>query len=305
MFIPKVFYQLKPFIPRYLQILLRRNLVQKKRFLYSHSWPVDAKAGRTPEGWPGWPDRKQFALVLTHDVETAKGQEKCRDLIRIEEALGFRSSFNFIPERYEVSKVLRDYLTKNDFEVGVHGLNHDGKLYKSKDIFKKRAMRINQYLKEWKASGFRSPSMHHNLEWIHNLNIDYDASTFDSDPFEPQSEGVRTIFPFWVSCNGNHHGYVELPYTLPQDFTLFVLMKEKNINIWKKKLDWIAEKSGMALIVTHPDYMNFNGNNLGLEEYPAGYYEEFLDYVERKYKGQYWHMLPKQMAAFLLNQNAL
>ena len=30
------------------------------------------------------------------------------------------------------------------------------------------------------------------------LNIAYDASTFDTDPFEPQPDGVNTIFPFWV-----------------------------------------------------------------------------------------------------------
>ena len=99
--------------------------------------------------------------------------------------------------------------------------------------------------------------MHHNLEWIHDLDIEY-ASTFDTDPFEPQSDGVGTIFPFWVSGNSNQKGYVELPYTLPQDFTLFILMKEKNIDIWKQKLDWIAENGGMALVNTHPDYMNFD-----------------------------------------------
>ena len=40
---------------------------------------------------------------------------------------------------------------------------------------------------------------------------------------------------------------------------LFILMKEKNIDIWKQKLDWISEHSGMALLNTHPDYMNFDG----------------------------------------------
>ena len=142
---------------------------------------------------------------------------------------------------------LRQELTADGFEVGVHGLNHDGKLYSSKAEFDRRAKRINRYLKEWNAVGFRSPAMHHNLEWLKALNIEYDASTFDTDPFEPQPDGVGTIFPFWVARDDGT-GYVELPYTLPQDFTLFVLMKERTIDIWKKKLDWIAEKGGMALI---------------------------------------------------------
>ena len=52
-------------------------------------------------------------------------------------------------------------------------------------------------------------------------------------------------------------GYVELPYTLPQDFLLFILLQEKNIDTWKKKLDWIVDHGGMALFIAHPDYMNF------------------------------------------------
>jgi len=93
-------------------------------------------------------------------------------------------------------------------------------------------------------------------------------------------------------------GYVELPYTLPQDFTLFVLMQEKTIDIWKRKLDWIVLHGGMALINTHPDYMRYEGTELGQEEYPAGYYEEFLRYVKEKYEGQYWHVLPAEIANF-------
>jgi hypothetical protein len=54
-------------------------------------------------------------------------------------------------------------------------------------------------------------------------------------------------------------GYVELPYTLPQDFTLFTVMREKDIDIWKKKLDWIVEKGGMALLITHPVCLVENG----------------------------------------------
>ena len=77
--------------------------------------------------------------------------------------------------------------------------------------------------------------MHHNLEWIHLLNIEYDASTFDVDPFEPQSDGCSSIFPFWVKSQSNNHGYVELPYTLPQDFTLLILLRNLDLKIWFNK----------------------------------------------------------------------
>jgi hypothetical protein len=270
----------------------------RRRALHADIWPIDEKASRQPEGWSGWPGKKRFALILTHDVETERGQEKCYKLTKIEEALGFRSSFNFVPERYSVSSELRHYLVSNGFEVGVHGLYHDGKLYKSRKIFQERAVKINKYIKEWGASGFRSPAMHHNLEWIHDLDIEYDASTFDTDPFEPQPDGMGTIFPFWVSGNSNNKGYVELPYTLPQDFTLFILMGEKSIDIWKQKLDWIIEHGGMALLNTHPDYMSFDETEQNPEEYPAEYYEEFLRYIKSRYEGQYWHVLPKEIARF-------
>jgi hypothetical protein len=281
-----------------LQILFRRQVVRYKRNFYGHAWPIDEKASKAPAGWPGWPDHKKFALVLTHDVDTAIGQKQSPKLIKIEESRGFRSSFNFVPERYKVYAELRNYLTENGFEVAVHGLNHDGKLFLSKKIFMERAKRINEYLSTWGSVGFHSPSMHRNLDWIHALNIEYDQSTFDTDPFEPQPDGVGTIFPFWVHGESHNSRYLENPYTLPQDHCLFVIMKERNIDIWKKKLDWIAENGGLALLNSHPDYMNFDEKSCGIETYPASYYEEFLDYVKDKYKGEYWHALPKDVARF-------
>jgi hypothetical protein len=367
----KSYYCIKPFIPRRIQIIIRRKMVLRKALLCKDVWPIDEKASNRRDMFSGWPEQRRFALVLMHDVDTAKGHDKSSELMNLEKGLGFRSSFNFVPERYNVSPELRLHLRGNGFEVGVHGLKHDGKLYQSHKRFQKRAIRINQFIKEWGSVGFSSPATHHKLDWLHELNIQYDASTFDTDPFEPQSDGVGTIFPFWVPRNNAsdsidptgresqvasregltdfsniplfHHsnipvandssnssnsinssnpepsssklqsprssllapgarllsdGYVELPYTLPQDFTLFVIMQEKNIDIWKRKLDWIVENGGMALLDAHPDYIDFDGNNPGLEEYPVHYYEEFLHYIKNKYEGQYWHALPKDIARF-------
>ena len=301
-FLKKIYYFSKPIIPRRLQIKMRRMKIRNGLAGCAHTWPIDKQACNPPLGWTGWPDGKRFALVLTHDVEKAGGQKKCYELMAMEARLGFRSSYNFVAEEYVVSSELRRYLTDKGFEVGVHGLNHKGMLYRSRRQFLRQAARINEYLKEWQAVGFRSPSMHHNLEWIHDLHIEYDASTFDTDPFEPQPQGMGTIFPFKVSRNGSARDYVELPYTLPQDFTLFVILQEKNIDIWKKKLDWIAEQGGMALLITHPDYMNFKDVRPGAEEYPAHYYEQLLTYIKTRYEGQYWHPLPKVMARFWKDQ---
>jgi glycosyltransferase involved in cell wall biosynthesis len=295
--INRFYYNVRPAIPRKLQIALRRIIASRKLKANSDAWPIYPGSEIPPIGWPGWPENKQFALVLTHDIETIKGQSRCLDVVRLEKDLNFRSAFNFVAERYPVSTELRNFLVADGFEVGLHGLYHDGKKFKSRRIFNERAPKINHYLREWNASGFRSPAMHFNLDWIHDLNIKYDCSTFDTDPFEPQSTGVGTIFPFFVHGKPGGKGYVELPYTLVQDFTLFVILKQESIDIWKRKLDWIAEKGGMALILAHPDYMSFNGKQ-SLDEYPASRYKELLEYVKDRYMGRYWNALPGEVADF-------
>ncbi len=288
----------KPLLSRKVQIFLRRILIRYQMKKYKDIWPIDEKAGNPPQGWSGWPDNKKFALVLTHDVDTAIGHARCLDLAMMEEQLGFRSSFNFVPLKYVVSPEVRSTLEQRGFEVGLHGLYHDGKYYRSKEIFQERVHKINQYLKEWKCAGYRAPCMFHKLDWFHDLNIEYDASTFDNDPFEPYSAGVGTIFPFVVACDETKRSYVELPYTLPQDFTLFVLMRMNSIDVWKRKLEWVIRHSGVVLVNTHPDYMNFGESKNGTQEYSARFYREFLTHIQMNYAGQYWHVLPKDLARF-------
>ena len=290
------FYTLKPIIPRRLQLLIRRSIIRSRRKTFRHVWPVNPETAKPPPGWPGWPEGKQFAIILSHDVDTQKGHDACHRLAAVEKSLGFRSSFNFVPERYRNSDTLRDRLRQDGFEIGVHGLKHDGKLFRSYKIFQKRAEQINRYLAQWKTSGFTSPSMHHNLDWTPQLDIDHSTSTFDTDPFEPQADAVNTIFPFWVENHKAGRGFVELPYTLPQDFTLFILMRERTNTIWKNKLDWIASRGGMALLNTHSDYMNFEGSSLDPEEYPVRFYVDFLEYIKERYAGRYYHARPGDAA---------
>ncbi|MBZ5581458.1 MAG: glycosyltransferase [Acidobacteriia bacterium] len=292
-----VYYACKPYLPWDLRIAMRRLHASFKRKTYSAVWPIDPNSDTPPVLWPGWPEGKRFALVLTHDVDTAKGLERVERVAKLDAQHGFRSSFNFVPEgEYRLSPAIRRDLVNAGFEIGVHGLEHDGKLYASRAIYARKAAGINKYLQEWNACGFRSPLMQHRLSWLHNLSILYDSSTFDTDPFEPEPDGVGAIFPFWVAGPGDS-GYVELPYTLPQDFTLFVILRERNIEIWKRKLDWLAERGGMVLLNTHPDYMSFQGAP-ARDEYPASYYEEFLAYVRQKYEGLFWTARPCDVARF-------
>jgi hypothetical protein len=295
----RVYYQIRPFIPRSAQIYLRRWLFRWRLRRHRETWPIHEPSNKLPEGWKGWPDGKRFAVVLTHDVETTRGVERCERLMRLNQDAGFRASFNFVPERYPVPVSVREMLASNGFEVGVHDLKHDGKLYSSKDHFERSAIAINRYMKEWGAVGFRSGAMHHNLEWLLSLDIAYDASTFEYDPFEPQSGGEWTIFPFRVTSADGTRSYVELPYTLPQDFALFVMLTEKTIDIWKRKLDWVVERGGMVLLITHPDYMEFVRQDRGVDSYPSDRYRELLEYIRTRYAGEYWNPLPREIAEFV------
>ena len=294
----RAYYFIKPLLTRRIQIYLRRFIAERKKKTFEHLWPIDERAGEKPNNWPGWPDGKKFAFVLTHDVERQGGLEKCLQLMEIDKKYGFRSSFNFVPCDYTLPSKLRKQLTESGFEVGVHGLNHKGNMFRDRASFERQSAQINKYLKDWGSTGFRAPSMYHNLEWIHDLDIEYDSSTFDTDPFEPQPDGVRTIFPFSVNGSDSRSSYVELPYTLPQDFLLFIILRQKNIDVWKRKLDWIVEKGGMANLIVHPDYINFSDSKGLFEKYPVRYYTDFLDYIKCRYEGQYWQPLPRDLSRY-------
>jgi hypothetical protein len=312
----RLYYHLKPYLPWRLRMGVRRIMARRKLKTCQDIWPINEAAGRSPSGWPGWPDGKRFAFVLTHDIESSAGLAKCRQLMELERHLGFHSSFNFIPEgEYGVPRKFREELQKNGFEVGIQDLKHDGKLFQSREAFRRGASQINRYLGEWGAVGFRSGFMFHNLEWAHDLDVEYSSCTFDTDPFEPQPDDVGTIFPFWVPRPRSEiqdpgsqtpapaalrPGYVELPYTLPQDSTLFLLLSEPTPEIWLRKLDWIVQHGGMALVNVHPDYLRFPGEPASPHTYPVEFYEKLLQYAREKYGQSVWHALPRQIAAFCM-----
>ena len=81
--------------------------------------------------------------------------------------------------------------------------------------------------------------------------------------------------------------FIELPYTMPQDHTLFYIFKHKNINIWKKKAQWISQNKGVILTLTRPDYLQEQNNLL---------YRELLEYLKGIKNS--WHCLPKQLAYY-------
>jgi hypothetical protein len=292
----RLYYHVKPLLPRPLGILLRHHYRGQQERHFPLSWPIEDRYVRFQfdcvahilrrRGLDGgvhvsfWPESHRFALVLTHDVETAQGAAFVPVVAHLEERLGFRSSFNFVPERYPIDQALLAALRERGFEIGVHGLKHDGHLFASRRIFTRRAAKINEYLRAWAAVGFRAPYTHRNPEWMQALAIAYDLSFFDTDPYEPMPGGTMSIWPFQLGS------FVELPYTLVQDHTLLVILGERTPRIWLDKVDFIARWQGMALVNAHPDYL--------LDPEHLAVYEAFLRAMADK--GEYWHALPCTVA---------
>ncbi len=294
----KIYYELKPFLPRPLTKWMRQIYGRQGDDALSLHWHIEDRYPRFL--WEVmrhlllltgkervtfldfWPNSAKHAFVLTHDIETAKGQAFVRRVAELEADFGFRSSFNFVPERYKLDEKLMQELRENGFEVGIHGLKHDGKLFASRGKFDRRAEKINEHLQRFQAVGFRTPLTHRNPHWLQSLKIEYDLSFFDTDPFEPMPGGTMSIWPFMLGH------FVELPYTLPQDYTLVEVLNDKTPNLWLEKVDFIEKYHGMALLNSHPDYL--------LDKENWNVYESFL--VDMKEKGGYWHTTPKEVAVW-------
>lgn len=294
----RLYYWIKPILPRTLTRFLRQRLQQRNTRDFRLGWPVEARyprflfdvlknllliSGRSSiEIAALWPEEKSFALVLTHDIESNQGQGFVRRVMDLEEGLGFRSSFNFIPEKYRVDMDLVAELRQRGFEVGLHGLKHDGKLFNSHTKFMHRAEKINYYMKKMNAVGFRAPLTHRHPEWMQALEMEYDLSFFDTDPFEPIPGGTMSLWPFFLGH------FVELPYTLVQDYTLTAVLGESSPHLWLKKVDFIETYHGMALLNSHPDYLR--------EPASMKIYAEFLATLQRR--GGFWHALPCEVASW-------
>lgn len=318
-FSKRLYYALRPLLPRPATALLRRRYRTYQEEAFPLGWPIEDRYvrflhqireqladGASPAehvcgarstsascaARPLWPGGAPFAFVLTHDVERADGQAFALELAALEASYGFRSLFNFVPERYKVDNKLLSTLLGRGFEIGVHGLKHDGKLFTSRSLFERRAARINAYLRAWGAVGFRSPLTLRHPEWMQALEIEYDSSFFDTDPYEPMPGGTMSIWPFFCGR------FVELPYTMAQDHTLLVVKGERTPRLWLEKAAFVARWGGMALVNVHPDYMRDSAH--------WAVYEALLRHMAeqggRASADQaapttpYWHALPRDVA---------
>jgi peptidoglycan/xylan/chitin deacetylase (PgdA/CDA1 family) len=283
----KLYYRLRPYIPIPLRQLLQRERnqridVPKGWYLpteFVQSFRDAIQKSTAYHAIHPWPDDYQLSVSLTHDVETEQGVKLVSNLAALEEKYGFRSAWNFIPYKYQVDPGLIRDLKDRGHEIGVHGYNHDGRLFESKRTFDWRTGPINKALEQYESVGFRAPMVHRNLIWLQALNVDYDASCFDIDPFQAMPGGVGSVWPFLAGK------FVELPYTLPQDHTLLVSLRETTSRIWEEKLKYLRSLAGMAMLVTHPDYLDVPER--------LRVYESFLEHLQSQ--SQCWFALPNEI----------
>ncbi len=261
----RLYYIVRPIIARRVQIALRRALARAHRGSAFPKWPVETAAldllalvhglaseiaGRDAPWIAPWPDDKTWAFVLTHDVETSRGLERMPLMRSLEATMGYRSSWNFVPRRYSVPSSTLTALSEAGCEVGVHGLYHDGKDLASATLLARRLPEMVAYAKQWGARGFRSPATQRGWPLMSMLPFDYDSSYPDTDPYEPQPGGCCTWYPYAIG------DLTELPLTLPQDHTLFVILGHSTAETWIRKSEAIRDRGGMALLLTHPDYLH-------------------------------------------------
>jgi hypothetical protein len=133
------------------------------------------------------------------------------------------------------------------------------------EMIGRRSPEMRAYAERWGARGFRSPATHRDWELMPLLGFDYDSSYPDTDPFEPQAGGCCSWLPYF------NRELVELPITLPQDHTLFVILQECSERMWVEKTDYLRSRRGMALLITHPDYMLENSELAAYERFLAAF----------------------------------
>lgn len=291
------YYWIRPALPRTAQMAMRRRFARVQDRTIFPRWPAETALHDLQEwlmsvvqliaGHPipqihWWPEDFEWAVILTHDVERPAGYGRVRELMALEQARGLRSAWYFVPERdYEVEASLLDELRDGGFEVALHGLKHDGRDM-TPGIFESRVSAMRDHAEQWGAVGFRAPSTQRGWEQIGQLGLEHDSSYSDVARYEPQPGGSCSWRPFFIG------DVVELPITLPMDHTIFDLLEHPDCTVWHEKSDLLRARGGMAMLLTHPDYL--------AEPHRLDAYAAYLDRIAAD--AGTWHALPRDASAW-------
>lgn len=281
----QLYYLARPLLPVSIRKHLQRTSLKGRRNIPFPRWPVDhsvetlrerlltlafqtSGATQVPFIW-FWPEGHSSCIIMTHDVETQRGLDFCPTLMDIDDAFGVKASFQLIPERrYHVSQGTLSEIKRRGFEVNVHDLNHDGHLFSDHATFLARASRINEYARKFDARGFRAGALYRNPDWFDAFEFSYDMSVPAAGHLDPQGGGCCSVMPFFYG------DLLELPVTMTQDYSLFHILNDYSIELWKVEADAIQRKHGLISFITHPDYL--------IEKRAQNTYRDLLDLLARK-----------------------
>jgi hypothetical protein len=305
----RLYYLFRPIMPVAVRKHLQRLYFRDWGKIPFPNWPVDfsvesileqllvlsmqsRNVERVPFIW-FWPDGAPSCSIVTHDVETSAGRDFCSYLMDLNDQFEIKTAFQVVPEkRYAVPQSLLDCIAERGFELNVHDLNHDGHLMEHREEFLRRAKHINRHGLRFGALGFRSAMLHRNLDWYDALDFSYDMSVPNVAHLDPQRGGCCTVFPFF---NGK---LLELPVTLTQDYTLFHMLKQYSMDLWKEQISLIRQRHGLIQVIIHPDYI--------MEKRPRDVYAELLGYLaDMRTKGETWIALPSDVARWWRLRNKL
>lgn len=293
------YYLARPLMPVSVRKHLQKIHLRGWEKIQFPSWPVDRTVEQIMESllitsiktrgiteipfiW-FWPDGHNSCAIMTHDVETDSGRDFCSHLMDINDRRTIKSSFQIVPEeRYAVSPAFLNSIRDRGFEINVHDLNHDGHLFSEYELFRSRADRINRYGKEYGAAGFRSAVLYRNSDWLGALEFSYDMSFPNVAHLDPQRGGCCTVMPFFIG------EILELPLTATQDYSLFNVLNNYSLDLWKRQIALITEKHGLVSFIVHPDYI--------IEKRARKTYEDLLDYLAQlRIQQNIWIALPKEV----------
>lgn len=265
--IREAYYRVRPLLPVTVRKHLQRAHLAGWQQLPFPTWPVDttvdalhekllelvirsSEVKAVPFIW-FWPDGAAACAIVTHDVETEKGIQLSNYVMDIDESYGIPSSFQIVPERrYKVTDKYLSSLRGRGFEVNVHDLYHDGRLFSTLTDFRRKVAHINQHGRKFGAAGFRSAVLYRNQEWYDLMEFEYDMSVPNVAHLDPQRGGCCTVMPYFIGS------IVELPVTMTQDYSLFHILKEYSLTLWEQQIELILQKHGLVSVIVHPDYLN-------------------------------------------------
>lgn len=260
------YYSLRPALPPSIRRAIQRLVVSRRLRAPFPSWSVDFSVEQlfrslmesvlSSEGvhevpfiW-FWPEGSVSALMMTHDVEHRLGAAQCEMVMDMDDSVGIKAAFQLIPEvRYNCFEKLVDEVRARGFEANLHDLNHDGRLYEDLRLFRKRAAKINEYGRRYRLNGFRAGAMHRNQNWFGLLDFQYDMSVPTVSHLQPQPGGCCSIMPYFLG------DLLELPLTTVQDYELFYILQQDNIQLWKDQIEIICAQHGLISFIIHPDYI--------------------------------------------------